>query len=190
MGEGVNHSFEAGVCVNDPVQHSVGPVQTSGASLAWSLHPTSKGKSAHGGWVKGSAVLLQSPWIQRGSEERGCAGRISAWIWTVHTADCTPDSTTIYEVQKWHLSELLAEVAVDDVLDGEVGGAVGQVVAAAQGRVLLPQVHLQVQEEVHVLPRRERQHRPCRPHPDSRARPMNVATRVQRTLHTSEDLCL
>ena len=42
-----------------------------------------------------------------------------------------------------------------------VCAAEGHVVAAGQRRVLLPQVHLQVAEEVHILPGREGHQRPC-----------------------------
>lgn len=41
-----------------------------------------------------------------------------------------------------HLWELLAEVAVDGVLHGEVVGAEAQVISACQRGLLLPQVHL------------------------------------------------
>lgn len=44
--------------------------------------------------------------------------------------------------------EHLAHVTIDYVLDGEVRRAVGQLVAPAQWGALLPQVHLQVGEEV------------------------------------------
>mmetsp|Transcript_36613 Transcript_36613/g.81476 ORF Transcript_36613/g.81476 Transcript_36613/m.81476 type:complete len:230 (-) Transcript_36613:3346-4035(-) len=48
-----------------------------------------------------------------------------------------------------------AQVSIHCVLDREVRGAVRHVVAATQGGVLLPEVHLQVREEVNILPGRE-----------------------------------
>ena len=45
----------------------------------------------------------------------------------------------------------LAQVAVDDVANGEVVGAVRQVIATAHGWALRAQVHLQMLEEVVVL---------------------------------------
>ena len=41
----------------------------------------------------------------------------------------------------------------------------GHVVSAGQWRVVLPQVHLKVAEEIHVLPRREGQQRTCTNNP-------------------------
>ena len=51
-----------------------------------------------------------------------------------------------------HLWKLLTQVAVDGVLDREVIGAEAQVISACQGGLLLPQVHFQMREEVHILP--------------------------------------
>ena len=47
--------------------------------------------------------------------------------------------------------ELLAQVAVDDVLHRRVRAAEAEVVAAQERRLLLPHVHLQVRAEVHVV---------------------------------------
>ena len=55
--------------------------------------------------------------------------------------------------QAWAcLWELLAEVAVNGVLDREVIRSEAKMVPAGQRGLLLPQMHLQVREEVHILP--------------------------------------
>ena len=55
--------------------------------------------------------------------------------------------------------ELLARVAVDDVLHRRVRAAECQMIASQERRVLLPHVHLQVRAEIHVVAARERHQR-------------------------------
>ena len=47
--------------------------------------------------------------------------------------------------------ELFAEISVNNILDGVIGGSVAQVISPAERRVLSSEVHLEVLEEVVVL---------------------------------------
>lgn len=51
---------------------------------------------------------------------------------------------------------LLAIVAIDDTLDGEIVGAIAQMITPSQWRILGSHVHLQILEEVVVFVRSER----------------------------------